>query len=102
MHDITEFNQIVNSNRNHNHNSYTCRKSKDDFRYIPQQINRYIVRGGNLRVASNQLRIVTWNVESLTDIKIEILQRIMKSRGIDILCLQETHRVLSDVIVTDD
>ena len=26
----------------------------------------------------------------------------MKSRGIDILCLQETYRVLSDVIVTDD
>ena len=47
-------------------------------------------------------RFGTWNVEGLTDIKIHMLQRIMRQSNIGVLCLQETHRCGSDYWITED
>ena len=77
------------------------KNSKDEFCYRATIFDRYKLRQGDMKISSKQLRIASWNVEGLSDVKIEILQRIMRIRDIDIICLQETHRSLSDVVVTD-
>ena len=43
----------------------------------------------------------TWNVEGLTDAKLEHLQLVMSDRRLHILCIQETHLPGADSYVTD-
>ena len=58
------------------------------------------IRGG-LVLCMGRTKIATWNVEGLTDSKVEELQIIMEERGIGILCLQETHRAGADYFFTE-
>ena len=58
-------------------------------------------RGGDLKPTGGDLRIATWNVEGLTDAKLVQLRGIMEDRGIDILCMQETHVGKSEYIVDE-
>ena len=44
----------------------------------------------------------SWNVEGLTESKIIALQHSMASAGCGILCIQETHRALSDYWVSEE
>ena len=46
--------------------------------------------------------VAFWNVEGLSDAKIVQLQRVMVSRDIKVLCLQETHVAKSEYRVTDE
>ena len=59
-------------------------------------------RGGRLRVAPRTWNIATWNVERLTDAKLIQLQSIMYKRGIGVLCMQETHKNLSEYYETEE
>eukprot|EP00959_Pyramimonas_sp_CCMP1952_P015781 333843-Pyramimonas_sp.AAC.2 len=59
-------------------------------------------RGGRLSVASAGLQLGTWNVEGFTEAKLVELQMHMKSYGIDLLCLQETHKPKSEYTVTEE
>ena len=45
--------------------------------------------------------VATWNVERLTDLKIQQLLRIMFDRHIGILCMQEVRRPNSDCFEDD-
>ena len=54
--------------------------------------------GGNRFIRSfehtpfkGKLRVATWNVEGLSDIKVYELINFMRRQRIDILCMQETH-----------
>lgn len=46
----------------------------------------------SVKVCSGEIYLATWNVEGLSEVKEEILERIMQQHNIHILCLQETHR----------
>ena len=50
--------------------------------------------------SSGNIIVGTWNVEGLTDIKIEQLSDYMTQFSIGILCIQEVRRPKSDVFVT--
>ena len=63
--------------------------------------DRELLRGGGLRVVSGRWGLATWNVEGLTEVKVEQLQLVMARRDIGLLCIQETHRTNSDYFVTD-
>ena len=43
----------------------------------------------------------TWNVEGLSEVKLEELERIMREKGIDVLCMQETHIAGADSYISD-
>ena len=57
--------------------------------------------GGNLHVNTGGLILGSWNIEGLTDTKVVELQQYMVFCGIDILCLQETHRYESNCVDTE-
>ena len=85
------------SSRQQHHNTSVIA----DTSYSATVFDRHSVRQGLLRPSFNQLTIATWNVEGLTDEKIITLQRYMEIYDIHILCLQETHKPLSNYIVTE-
>ena len=60
------------------------------------------LRGGHLRPAQGQMTVASWNVEGLTEAKLVELQVFMAKHDVSILCLQETHKSLSDYYVTHD
>ena len=62
--------------------------------------SRDCFRGGDLRVASTHLNIVTWNVEGFSDAKLITIQQRTIEFNVDIVCLQETHRAMSEYFVT--
>ena len=57
-------------------------------------------RGGKLQPSSPEINVLSWNVEGLTDEKLEALQTYMGSMDIGILALQETHSCNSEYYVT--
>ena len=57
-------------------------------------------RGGGLLPAHPGLRAISWNVEGLTDDKLEVLQVYMAQMKVGIIALQETHTCNSDYFVT--
>ena len=59
-------------------------------------------RSGPLACCGELLKVGTWNVEHLAEVKIVELQRIMIERDIGILCLQETHSNGVDSFVTEE
>ena len=58
------------------------------------------MRGGPLQVSPSSLQVGSWNVEGLSEDKLLVLQEHMDMHGIDIICLQETHRALSGYSIT--
>ena len=54
------------------------------------------------RPFKGKLRVATWNVEGLSDIKVFELTRFMERRGIHILCIQETHILQAPYYDTDN
>lgn len=48
------------------------------------------------------MRVVSWNIEGLTDAKLVTLQRYMVQYRISILCVQETHKAESAYFTTAD
>jgi len=58
-------------------------------------------RGGPLRPCRKDVVVGSWNVEGLTESKIEELQEHMRAFSIDILAIQETHKPESTYVVTD-
>ena len=71
------------SPREHNCSSEGCRR-------IDYPIHSHI---GNIGIG-------TWNVEGLTDIKVEQIIDYMTQNSIGVLCMQETRRLKSDVFMT--
>lgn len=61
----------------------------------------YHIRGGELHVSDGQWLVGTWNVEGLTDKKLEELQLWMYELGIGVLCMQETHKSGSEYSITE-
>ena len=55
-----------------------------------------------MRPTSGDFVIASWNVEGLSDAKLIQLQRVMVSRNIKVLCLQETHVAKSEYRVTEE
>ena len=49
----------------------------------------------------NFVRICSWNVEGLTDLKIHEICSYMQTHGVDAICLQETRRPNSDHYVAE-
>ena len=49
----------------------------------------------------NLLFIRNWNVEGLTNFKLHEIFTYMVDNSIDIMCLQETRKTMSDTYVTD-
>ena len=47
------------------------------------------------------VKVCTWNVEGLTDIKIYEICTYMRANRIDVLCMQETRKLNSDTYVSD-
>ena len=65
-------------------------------------MDRDLIRGNKKTKASaSSLTFATWNVEDLTDEKIVSLQESMIALNIQVLCIQETRRSLSDYWITD-
>ena len=60
-----------------------------------------VFRDSPLRARGGKLTIASWNVECLTETKLEELQVHMLRMDIGILCLQETHRHRSDYYTSD-
>ena len=60
------------------------------------------MRNGDLQCSGGSLRIGTWNVEHLIDLKIVELQLMMIERHLDILCLQETNTTGVEFYITDE
>ena len=60
-----------------------------------------IIRGGNLQCLQRSLQIGAWAVEGLTDEKMIMFEKYMYDNAIDILCLQETRRALSDYYISE-
>ena len=58
-------------------------------------------RGGRLKPSLRRLIVGSWNVEGFTDTKLEELQNHMFHNHIGVLCLQETHRTVSEHYITD-
>ena len=77
-------------------------KTDRDASYRATVFDRQSIRQGLLRPTFKQLQIGTWNVEGLTDTKLITLQHYMKVYDIHILCLQETHKPLSDYVETNE
>ena len=50
----------------------------------------------------HRLIIGSWNVEGLTDIKLEEISIYMHNNSVDILAIQETRKLKSDSYVTED
>ena len=59
-------------------------------------------RGGRLKPNLRKLIVGSWNVEGFTDTKLEELQNHMFHNHIGVLCLQETHRTVSEHYITDN
>ena len=59
-----------------------------------------VYRGGRLLPAHPDLGVVSWNVEGLTDEKLETLQVYMVQMNVGIIALQETHTCNSEYYVT--
>ena len=57
-------------------------------------------RGGGLKPAYPDLGVLSWNVEGLTDEKLEVLQVYMVQMKVGIVAVQETHTCNSDYYVT--
>ena len=55
-----------------------------------------------MRPTSGDFVIASWNVEGLSDAKLIQLQRVMVSRNIKVLCLQETRVAKSEYRVTEE
>ena len=70
--------------------------------YYAEFFDRQSIRMGNLKVAPHFLKIASWNIEGYSEDKLISLQMTMIRESIDILCLQETHRLLSDYFVSDE
>ena len=66
-----------------------------------QRYEAVFFRGGALRPASDRLVAGTWNIEGFADEKLITLQHYMTNMGVDLLCIQETHKTKSDVFTTD-
>ena len=49
----------------------------------------------------NRLNIGSWNVEGLTDIKLYEICMYMQANSVDIFCIQETRKPLSDNFISD-
>ena len=56
-----------------------------------RQTLMYAARKGRVQCCDVSLKIATWNIEGLSDLKIIELQRYMLDMDIDLICLQETH-----------
>ena len=65
----------------------------------PLQREAYICGKGRRPVS--YVKVCTWNVEGLTDIKIYEICSYMRAMGIDIMCLQETRHLKSNSYCTD-
>ena len=70
--------------------------------HASQSYKASVFRKGRLWPCRSQLRIATWNIEGLTEAKLIELTWHMNSMGIDILCIQETHKSESTYEITDD
>ena len=55
--------------------------------------------GGRLRPARTAFTAVSWNIEGLTEEKIETLQVYMMAMNVAIMSIQETHTCKSDYCV---
>ena len=62
--------------------------------------NRF-VHSGNAVPSCGNLVIASWSVEALSDLKVWELTTVMGRRGIDILCIQESHILQSPYYRTD-
>ena len=60
------------------------------------------VRIHRLRPAYKKQHFATWNIEGLTEAKIASLQVVMRNSSIGVMCIQETHKPMSDYYSTDD
>ena len=58
-------------------------------------------RGGRFKPNLRKLIVASWNVKGFTDTKLEELQHHMFHNHIGVLCLQETHRTVSEQYITD-
>ena len=56
---------------------------------------------GQIYTRSNYIRIGSWNVEGLTDVKMHEICTYMRQYSIDIFCIQETRRKNSDYYVSE-
>ncbi len=70
--------------------------------YASTKFDRQNIRGvAHIKISPANLKLATWNVKGLTDEKLIALQQFMFRQDIDILCMQETHRQLSDYFISD-
>ena len=70
--------------------------------YQSQKVDRDLIRGNKkTKVSTSSLTFATWNVEDLINEKIVSLQESMIALNIQVLCIQETRRSLSDYWITD-
>ena len=70
--------------------------------YVPRIFDRDHIRGQKLNISPSSLTIGSWNIEGFIEAKKFTIQHYMDSFGIHILCIQETHRSLSDYFVTEE
>ena len=69
--------------------------------YRGVQFNRALVNEGRLFPTDDLCCFASWNIEGYSDEKQVILEHIMMTQHIGILCIQETYRQMKEYFVTD-
>ena len=69
--------------------------------YSVVHVDRFRLRGGDLKISTAQSCVGTWNVEGLTDEKIVLLQMYLEEYGIHLLRLREVRKPLRDYSITE-
>ena len=61
-----------------------------------------IRNGRHLIPMAGVFRIISWNIQGYSEDKLATLQQFMKSNGIGIACVQETHKFSSEYFITPE